>query len=114
MKKIMGKMEPGFNLYEFKKWLSDKSEELQDEPELKRFSVEVDPLIGAKTTIKVSENKIIESCEIIKGIKETAVVEFISNGGTITENHGKRVFVEVSSGVLSIPRFCVSIIKDKK
>jgi len=103
---------PGFNIYEFKKWLDNHPEDLAL-PDLKmdRSRLENDPIIGAHTTAKAIEAKILATVEDVNGDKEKVIAEFFEKGGTAIKNHGKRLVIEVSSGNFSIPRFCVKLEK---
>lgn len=108
----MGK--PGFNIYEFKKWLETHPSEM-DGPDCKmdRTKLEADPIIGARATPKTTEAKILSSLESVTGKQDEIISEFFANGGTTILNHGRRVVVEVAAGSFSIPRSCVKLEKKK-
>lgn len=106
----MGK--PGFNIYEFKKWLDQIPTNLEvPDCKMDRSRLETDPTIGTHATAKTNEAKILASMENVNGDKDKVMAEFLSNGGTTIANHGRRVVVEVTCGDFSIPRFCVKMEK---
>ena len=105
---------PGFNIYEFKKWLGEHPSHLSiPDCKMDRSRMEADPIIGSHAVAKANQSKIDSAAENVNGNKDKIISEFLGKGGTTIKNHGKRVVIEVSCGDFSIPRFCVKLEKKK-
>ena len=95
---------------DFKNWLSEQNGMSEF------FSVIKDPedpnekFIGNEVRSKVSEGKLLEKVRT-EDNAELLVQEFFDDGGTVLSIEGKKVNIQVESGVMALPRFCVRIRK---
>lgn len=103
---------PGFSIYQFKKWLDENTSGLPT-LDLNKVEADIDKAEGSPVYSKVSDEKILERMDNAKGAKkEVLLAEFKSNA-VVVKSYGKRVTVMTESGTFSIPRFCVRIDKKK-
>jgi len=110
------KNNPGFSIYEFKKWLDTQNDSDLPKLDLNKPKTDIDKTLGSPASPKVSDSKILEKMEIIedttKADKKTLLEEF-KNNATVSKSYGKRVTIMVESGAFTIPRFCVRIERKK-
>ena len=99
------------SLEDFKNWLYEQKD-INKFMSLDKSSSYDDPneeFIGKECKTKVSEKKILEKIETEED-KELLARDFIEEGGFIISTEGKKLQIEVDSGVFKIPKFCVKII----
>jgi hypothetical protein len=98
------------SLNDFKNWLSEQNGMSEF------FSISKDPedpnerFIGNEVRPKVSEGKLLEKART-EGDTEQLVQEFVEDGGVVLSIEGKKVNIQLESGELALPRFCVRIRK---
>lgn len=102
---------PGFSIYQFKKWLDEHDD--NGLPKLDLNKPKVDASHGSPVYSKVSDNKILEKMEDTNGIDKSKLLSEFKNSAIVVKSYGKRVTVLVESGTFTIPRFCVKIEKNK-
>jgi len=96
------------SLSDFKNWLSEQKEMSEFFNIAKEAEDPNEKYIGGAVKSKVSETKLLSKVETDDDA-ELLIREFLDDGGTILSIEGKRVNIEVESGVFSIPRFCVKV-----
>lgn len=99
------------SLHDFKNWLAGQKGMSEF------FSLNIDSedpnekYIGCIAKTKVSEQKLMEKIET-EDNPEILVREFVEEGGSVLGVEGKKVLIEVESGIFYIPKFCVKIRKN--
>lgn len=98
------------SINDFKNWLSEQNGMSEF------FNISKDPedpnerFIGSEVRPKVSEGKLLEKVKTDQDA-EQLVQEFVEDGGIVLSIEGKKVNIQVESGEISLPRFCVRIRK---
>lgn len=88
---------------DFKKWLDshEQKSELKEEEILKH------KFIGCEVEPRVSTRKLLEKAESEEDV-DVVIDDFVENGGQVVDIDGRNLIIEVSSGIFSLPRFCVN------
>jgi len=92
-----------FSLDDFKKWMESQKDDHDEQTQLKRAS----DLIGVQVESKVSERKLISRMVPEDGEAEDLALDFLAEGGVITDVNGKDFLIEVESGTFYIPQHCI-------
>jgi len=103
-------MNQQLSISEFKNWLSEQNGMSEFFNITKDLEDPNEKYIGKPVRPKVSEGKLVERVKTDLDAVQI-VQEFIEEGGIVLSVEGKKVNIQVESGELALPRFCVKIKK---
>ena len=103
-------MNQQLSISEFKNWLSEQNGMSEFFNIAKDLEDPNEQYIGKPVRPKVSEGKLVERVKTDLDAVQI-VQEFIEEGGIVLSVEGKKVNIQVESGELALPRFCVKIKK---
>ena len=103
-------MNQQLSISEFKNWLSEQNGMSEFFNITKDLEDPNEKYIGKPVRPKVSEGKLVERVKTDLDAVQI-VQEFMEDGGIVLSVEGKKVNIQVESGELSLPRFCVKIKK---
>ena len=98
------------SINDFKNWLSEQNGMSEFFNINKNLEDSNEKYIGQPVRAKVSEGKLLERAKTNQDVVQI-VQEFVEDGGVVLSVEGKKVNIQVESGELALPRFCVKIKK---
>ncbi len=105
------KKDPSFSLNEFKDWMSKNDDTKINFFESSEKKEILHEFVGKSASPRVTKQKFLKKIKTDDNL-ECIVDDFYEEGGMISEVEDELLFIEVSSGMFQIPRFCVRVKKD--
>lgn len=104
------KQNKNFSVQDFKSWITEQKHSSNFNIGIGKESP-YDKHVGKSVRTKVSKKKLMEKIET-ESDAETLIDEFMEDGGTVVTVEERMVHIEVESGEMYLPRFCVKIVKE--